>query len=145
MTPLAPRCTHKKSNTAGTGSESQEQQALFAWWAMAGPKLCPDRPAPVMYAIPNGGRRDAITGARLKAEGVLAGVPDIFLAVPAHGYAGLYIELKRRNGGRVSPAQKLVMQRLRSHGYACTVCHGCEAAINAIQSYLLWGEVFDGD
>lgn len=78
MTPLAPRCTHKKSNTAGTGSESQEQQALFAWWALAGPKLCPDRPAPVMYAIPNGGRRDAITGARLKAEGVLAGVPDIF-------------------------------------------------------------------
>lgn len=145
MTRLAPHCRHKKSNTAGTGSESQEQQALFQWWHLVGSKLCPDTPAPVMYAIPNGGRRDAITGARLKAEGVLAGVPDIFLAVPAHGYAGLYIELKRRNGGRVSPAQKLIMQRLRSHGYACVVCHGCEAAINAIQSYLLWGEVFDGD
>ena len=57
-------------------TESQEQKSLFKWWRVY------SRHAPhlVMYHIPNGGRRDAITGARLKAEGVVAGVPDIFLA-----------------------------------------------------------------
>ena len=49
--------------------ESQEQKALFKWWRVY------SRHAPhlVMYHIPNGGRRDKITGARLKAEGVVAG------------------------------------------------------------------------
>lgn len=37
---------------------------------------------PLLFAIPDGGRRDAVTGAHLKAEGVRAGVPDMFLAVP---------------------------------------------------------------
>ena len=62
-------------------TESQEQKSLFKWWRVY------SRHAPhlVMYHIPNGGRRDAITGARLKAEGVVAGVPDIFLAVPRQG------------------------------------------------------------
>ena len=55
--------------------ESEEQKALFDWW-----KRTPYARHFVMYHIPNGGRRDKITGARLKAEGVVAGVPDVFLA-----------------------------------------------------------------
>ena len=43
----------------------------------------------VMYHIPNGGRRNKITGARLKAEGVVAGVPDVFLASPRQGFRSM--------------------------------------------------------
>ena len=75
-------------------TESQEQKALFDWWRAYA------RNTPlVMLHIPNGGARNAITGARMKAEGVTAGVPDILLAVPRQGCHGLWIELKRRKGG----------------------------------------------
>nr|WP_294508356.1 hypothetical protein [uncultured Bilophila sp.] len=77
-------------------TESQEQKALFDWWRAYA------RNTPlVMLHIPNGGARNAITGSRMKAEGVTAGVPDILLAVPRQGCHGLWIELKRRKGGRV--------------------------------------------
>ena len=76
--------------------ESEEQKALFDWW-----QRTPYARHFVMYHIPNGGRRDKITGARLKAEGVVAGVPDVFLASPRQGFHGLYIEMKRQRGGTV--------------------------------------------
>ena len=123
----------RRSNTAGAGSESAEQQALFRWWRLFQPKLAPGR---VMYAIPNGGRRDAVTGARLKAEGVLAGVPDVFLAAPVAPYAGLYIEMKRRNGGRATPAQKAMLATLEASGYAVAVCYGWREAAEEVMRYL---------
>lgn len=119
-------------NTAGQASESREQQALFRWWDMYRSQY----PAAVMFAVPNGGARSAITGARLKAEGVLAGVPDVFLAFPAGGLHGLFIEMKRQKGGRVSPAQKAVMQALRMQGYEVAVCHGWQEARGCIEQYL---------
>lgn len=48
----------------------------------------------LIFAIPNGGKRDPRQGKWLKDEGLMAGVPDIFLALPGGGYAGLFIEMK---------------------------------------------------
>ena len=90
----------------------------------------------LMYAIPNGGARSSITGARLRDEGVLAGVPDIFLPCPSGGKHGLYIEMKRQKGGRVSAPQKAVMQALRMQGYEVAVCHGWQEARGCIEQYL---------
>lgn len=47
-----------------------------------------------LFAVPNGGARNAITGAKLKAEGVMAGVWDMFLACPRGKFAGCFIETK---------------------------------------------------
>lgn len=47
-----------------------------------------------LFAIPNGGARDEVTGGKLKAEGVLAGVWDLFLAIPVGEYGGCWIETK---------------------------------------------------
>ena len=44
--------------------------------------------------MPNGGHRNKATAGKLKAEGVRAGVPDLMLLYPRHGYHGLVIELK---------------------------------------------------
>ena len=124
----------KRINVAGSGSESLEQRSLVSWWRLCGQKL---QPGAVLYAIPNGGRRDAATGARLKAEGALAGIPDMMLAWPAGGKHGLYLELKKKVGGRASKAQNEVMKALESAGYACAVCHGWLEAKQAIEEYLL--------
>ncbi len=113
-------------------TESQEQKSLFKWWRVY------SRHAPhlVMYHIPNGGRRDAITGARLKAEGVVAGVPDIFLAVPRQGFHGLYVELKRQKGGSLESSQEDIIARLRQAGYRVEVCMGWWEAREVIENYL---------
>lgn len=112
--------------------EHDEQVALFKWWAMTSWS----HSGVVMFAVPNGGARDKVTGARLKAEGVLAGVPDIFLAAQRGEWNGLFIELKRERGGKVSEAQKAVIARLLESGYAVTIAHGWIEAKAAIERYL---------
>lgn len=121
-----------RMNTAGQASESREQQELFRWWDMYRSQY----PAALMFAVPNGGARSAITGARLKAEGVLAGVPDVFLAYPAGGLHGLFIEMKRARGGTTSTAQKIVGELLSRAGYGVAVCHGWQEARDYIEQYL---------
>lgn len=63
-------------------TEAAEQRALFQWAAMAAvghPEL------KLLYHVPNEGRRSAITGARMKSEGMKPGVPDICLPVARAG------------------------------------------------------------
>jgi hypothetical protein len=80
-------------------------------------------PEVLIFAIPNGGQRSAATGARLKAEGVVPGVPDLF--IPAWG---LFIEMKTLTG-KVSPEQKSMLEYLQSVGYDAIVAKGANAAI----------------
>jgi hypothetical protein len=100
-----------------------------------------------LHAIKNAGHGDAVRGAMSKAEGVKPGVPDIFLPVPARisiynaYYHGLYIELKRLKSSRgaagtTSQVQDEWRDYLTQAGYAVEVCHGWEAARDAILQYL---------
>lgn len=111
-------------------TEHQEQAAFFAWWRMWAAKL------PVMaFAIPNGGARNTVTGAMLKQEGVTAGIPDVFVAWPRNGKAGLFLEFKRRSGGKVSDEQAAAMKRLALAGYDCRVVRGWDEARRAVEQY----------
>lgn len=89
----------------------------------------------LIHAIPNGGQRHIAVARKLKAEGVKAGVPDIFLPVPRGNAHGLYIELKAK-GGRVSDAQRNMLAALSSQGYACIVAYGWENAWGEVKSYM---------
>lgn len=89
-----------------------------------------------MFHIPNGGTRAKSEAGRFKAEGVKAGVPDIFLPVPRGEYAGLFIEMKRRKGGRVSIDQSMWLEALKKQGYRTAVCRGWEQARDVIGGYL---------
>jgi hypothetical protein len=112
--------------------EHAEQAALMRWVELQARRY----PAlEMLFAIPNGGRRDAVTGARLKAEGVKAGVPDLFLPWPAGGWHGLFIELKAP-GGRPTPAQRRWIERLQAAGYRAEVCYGWEEAAVVLSDYL---------
>ena len=118
-------------------TESQEQQALFQWVAIA------ERQHPelrLLYAVPNGGYRNKVTAATLKSEGVKSGVPDMCLPVARGPYHGLYIELKRRKGGKISDTQTEWIQALRAHKYSAVVCYGWTEARQEIERYLAMPE-----
>ena len=89
----------------------------------------------LLHAIPNGGKRDKATAARLKAEGVKPGVPDLFLPVPSGAHHGCYIELK---AGRntISDYQEEWIDALRAQGYFVDVCWGWQSAARVIAEYL---------
>lgn len=116
-----------------TPHEHDEQKALMKWAEWADKQL---EKLKLLHAIPNGGQRNKVTAAKLKAEGVKPGVPDLSLPVARGKYHGLYIELKRRKGGRVSDEQKWWIVALKAEGYQAEVCHGFDEAKQVILDYL---------
>ena len=113
-------------------NESEHQQALFAWAKLMQPQL-PE--LALLHSIPNGGKRNIREAARLKKEGALAGVSDVFLPVARGGYHGLYIELKVK-GGAVSQSQKWWIAETTKQGYLAKVCYGWVEASDVIEGYL---------
>lgn len=90
----------------------------------------------LMFHIPNEGERDIQSIMWFKRMGLKAGVPDLFLPFASHGHHGLFIELKAREGGRVTDKQSLWLQALNEQGYLAVVCQGAEAAIKTLTWYL---------
>jgi len=70
------------------------------------------------FAIPNGGKRSKATAGRMKAEGVLAGVPDI--CVPMPSARTVWLEVKHGRGP-TSGAQDEMHARLRLLGHRVEV------------------------
>ena len=116
-----------------TDRESQEQQAFFNWLSVQHPEI-----NQLAFHVPNGGRRDKITGAKLKKEGVKAGVPDIFIMLPRGGYHGLMIEFKASPpyDAAVHKNQREWIEKLSSNGYLALVCKGLSEAIGCVNDYL---------
>jgi hypothetical protein len=121
------------SSTAKRGQpEHDEQVALFRWAEMQSggiPELA------LLFAIPNGGDRHPAVAAKLKAEGVKKGVPDICLPVARRGYHALYIEMKAP-GGRVKPEQREWHIKLQGCENRVEVCIGWESAKDVLLDYL---------
>ncbi len=91
-----------------------------------------------LHAIPNGGARSKAEAGRLRAEGVKAGVSDLFVAIPTADYCGLYLEMKapRPMRSSVTDAQSAWIERARMAGYAAEVAHGTAEALDIINRYL---------
>lgn len=124
----------KPEDIAKANTEHAHQCALFCW-ASQFPEL------KYMFAIPNGGERNPIVAARLKAEGVKSGVSDIMLPLARGKFHGLFIELKKPAGsasqaGKESTAQIAFGNYLSSQNYAYTCSVGWEAARDVLINYL---------
>ena len=122
--------SNKKRNY--TPLEDQEQQCFIEWCEYMASTY---EGLNLIYAIPNGGSRNQLEAVKLKRTGVKAGVPDLCLPVARKGKHGLYIEMKRKEGGRVSELQKEWLEKLSGQGYETAVCHGMDEAIKVVESY----------
>lgn len=105
-------------------SEHLEQVKTVAWFRKTYKNV-------KIFAIPNGGHRNKATAAKLKAEGVLSGVPDLF--IPEFN---LWVEMKRQKGGRLSDSQKEMRTYLMSCGHDFMMCQGFEDAKAQISEFV---------
>ena len=112
--------------------EENEQVTLFRWASYA---QMQNEELKLMYHIPNEGKRSVAMGARLKAEGLKAGVPDVCLPTAHGGYIGLYIEMKVKPN-KPTELQKQWLRDLRKAGHMTAVCYTWEEAKNLIEEYI---------
>lgn len=124
----------KRITSAIWPTEHQEQVALIDWCnAMSVFHAELD----MIYASPNGGHRYDAVGAKLRAEGTKAGIPDLFLPVARQGKHGMYIEMKRADRkNHTSDLQDGWIKRLTAQGYRCEVCYGFDEARDVLCDYL---------
>lgn len=114
--------------------EDEEQQAIFTWAKYT--SIGSEKVSDYLFHIPNGGLRNKREAARLKRQGVKAGVSDMFLPIPMRGYAGLWVELKAKEGVKPTASQKEWIDKMVSVGYSAKVCYGSGEAIKVIKEYL---------
>jgi hypothetical protein len=114
-------------------SEHEEQKALIEWADYQ--RFNGEPIGKYLYAIPNAGDRHPAVGAKMKAEGLRAGFPDLGLAIPVGHWHGLFIEMKAV-GGRLRPNQRDWLERLQGMGYKTACCPGFDLARIEIERYL---------
>lgn len=112
--------------------EAAIQTALFKWAGASSGKYPELR---LMFHIPNGSKRDIVTGYNLKQQGLKAGLPDICLPVARGQYHGLYLELKSERG-RLQENQRAWLDALSRQGYKAVTAYGFDEARVAIEEYL---------
>lgn len=69
--------------------ESKLQQSCVRYFRMAYPEY-----SYMLFAVPNGGARNAVEAKIMKSEGVVSGVADLILLMPRGSYGALCIEMK---------------------------------------------------
>lgn len=111
-------------------NESELQSSCKRWFDYQFPKL-----RQICFAIPNGSRRDKITGAILKKEGVVSGCPDMILLKQSNGFGSLCIEFKTQIG-RQSENQKLWQQSAETAGNKYVICRSFDQFRTEIENYM---------
>lgn len=114
--------------------EHDEQAEFFAWWWQYADlhKL----PRCLCFAIPNASALSASGRIYKWKEGLTAGVFDIFLSIPSKDFHGLYIEMKRNDRSQATDHQRAFGGAVTEQGYAATVCHSAQEAIERATTYL---------
>lgn len=112
--------------------EDTEQENVISWanWNVR------EYPAlKWLHHIPNGGKRNTAEAARFKAQGVKAGVSDLFLPAAHGGYFGLYIEMKYGKNKPTEKQEEFIADMLNA-GYKATVAYSADEAIETLRAYL---------
>lgn len=111
-------------------NEHELQKACVRWFRLAYPEY-----AYCLFAVPNGGFRNATEAKRLKAEGVIAGVSDLILLVPRQGKGALCIEMKTHTGVQ-RESQKVWQSEIERCGNQYEVIRSFDDFKVAIEKYL---------
>lgn len=108
-------------------SEHLEQVAFVRWFRG-------EFPDALIFAIPNGELRSISVAKRLKAEGVVSGIPDLCCIFP-YGVI-VWVEMKKSKGGAVSKDQKQIHLKMDGLGQTVIIGYGCDDARNKLQEFL---------
>lgn len=115
--------------------ESAYQTQVVEWsrWAF---KVNPVRYPylDMLHCSLNGVKLSGTQAKIAKGQGMLSGVPDLFLPVPKNGFHGLFIEMKS-DKGRVTENQHWFLTNAESLSYKTVICYSAKEAISAIQAY----------
>lgn len=107
-------------------SEDQIHKAVLSYLDM-----CCTRSL-IYWHTPNGGSRNIIEAAKLKAMGTRPGIPDVFILCEGHLYG---LEIKTTTG-RPSDTQKVTLNLLRVNGATTAVVYGLDDALRQLTE---WG------
>ena len=88
-----------------------------------------------LHHSPNGGKRDGLTGAQMKALGVKPGFPDLILPYRFGSAPGLVIEMKSAIG-RTTDTQDEWLGHFGDEGWVTAVCRSAQEAREVICEYL---------
>lgn len=89
----------------------------------------------LLFAIPNGGKRNITTAMNLKREGVISGVPDLFLSLARGEWHGFYLELKA-GANDLTMNQDLFFREAQKQQYKCEVIRTLDQFMREINYYL---------
>lgn len=110
--------------------EHRIQKSMVDWFRLKYPAMRHN-----LFAVPNGGRRDAASGRRLKEEGVLPGVADLIFLKSNRFYGALLVEVKT-DTGRQSKEQREWEERITADGYKYAVVRSLDEFILVLENYL---------
>ena len=118
-----------KSRKKYRNDEHKLQVSMVNWFRLQYPSMRHN-----LFAVPNGGRRDAATGRILKDEGVLAGVSDLILLKSNQHYGALLIETKTKKGTQ-RESQKEWESKITADGYKYVVVRSLDDFIKEVEDY----------
>lgn len=121
-------------------SESALQAQCVAWFKAQYKHV-------IIFAIPNAAKRSFRLAAKMKREGMVSGIPDLFVAKGAIEFSrvmckedeefhGLFIEMKRTPKDKTTDNQNHYLQKLQEAGYKTAVCHSFEEFQKVTKEYL---------
>ena len=128
---IAKQPTIKPRTKRSAQPEAIEQAKVIAW-ARANERNYPY--LWMLHSSLNGVKMTKAQAGRAIAQGMLSGVPDLFLPVPKNGYHGLFIEMKY-GSNKVTENQEKFLQNAANVGYAVSVCYSANEAIKRIEDY----------
>ena len=117
----------KKASTKPQ-TESQIQKDCVAWFRHRYESI-----EPLFFSVANGGARNVWTAKIMKDEGVRAGVSDLILLIPRHGYAALLVEMKTPDG-KQSDSQKTFERLATQYKYKYVVVRN----LHTFQQLMMW-------
>ena len=110
--------------------EDRLQAACVTWFRLQYPQL-----QTLLFAVPNGGSRNKIEAAKLKATGVTPGVADLIFLIAKQGYNNLLIEMKTPSG-RQSPVQRDWQEKAEAAGSKYVICRSVDEFTQSINQYI---------
>jgi len=99
----------------------------------------------MLFAVPNGGKRESRINQygnryspeaqKLERMGVIAGVSDLILLTPRHGFGALCIEMKVGKGRQSLAQQEWELEAI-SAGNKYVICRSVDEFMNEVNQYL---------